>query len=215
MENAWKETRYTPIPKPEEYISHIGFIPNDPFFHNSCLAATQSGCEEFAFRTKNQLIDFVENIDFPMKKVGNKADIPFVEVSCYFYHEPNCLSYDREIIKSAESIGWNTKNYENSKLISGDRGVIDIEKAKSDRLFTAGKESILRNSYETNEEGEIIIEEYFNDEGKSIGFQPKKTRESWLRCFDPFPLSHKGNELLIGAAPETMNLFTGETNEYS
>ena len=62
LENAWKETRYTPIPKPEEYISHIGFIPNDPFFHNSCLAATQSGCEEFAFRTKNQLIDFVETL---------------------------------------------------------------------------------------------------------------------------------------------------------
>ena len=292
LENAWKETRYIPIPKPEEYISHIGFIPNDPFFHNSCLAATQSGCEEFAFRTKNQLIDFVENIDFPWKRrVNNKAGIPFIEVSCYFYHEPNCLSYDREILKSCDKVGWNENNYANSKLETGERGVIDIKKAKSgnvkalylvrhrlidgewikdkehfhrrnphfaqlntiwvpleevknlpeglftdddkvyfskfsetlqpmdeeelDRLFTAGKESILRNSYETNEEGEIIIEEYFNDEGKSIGFQPKKTRESWLRCFDPFPLSHKGNELLIGAAPETMNLFTGETNEYS
>ena len=290
LENAWKETRYIPIPQPEEYISHIGFIPNDPFFHNSALAAAEFDCEEFAFRTKNQLVDFVENIDFPFKKVGNRANTPFVEVSCYFYHDPNCVTNDKDLIKEAEKIGWNRNNHD-TYAEREENTVIDMEKAKSgnvtalylvrhrlidgewikdkehfnrrnphfaqlntiwvpleevknlpeglftdddkvyfskfsetlspmdeeelDRLFTAGKESILKNSYETNEDGEVIIEEFFNDEGKSIGFQPKKTRESWLLCFDPFPVSHKGNKLMIGAAPETRNLFTGDTNEYS
>ena len=67
LENAWKLDRYSPIPTPDEYISHIGFVPNEPFFYNSAVASIING-QQFAFRTKNQLVDYVlieyfKNID--------------------------------------------------------------------------------------------------------------------------------------------------------
>ena len=82
-------------------------------------------------------------------------------------------------------------------------------------MFNAGSESVLHEYYETNEDGEIIIDEFFNDEGKSIGFQPRKTRETWLRMFHPFPIQYKRGKLMIGAAPETENILTKQTNDYS
>ena len=73
MENAWKKDRYVPIPTPEEYIKHIGFVPNDPFFYNSAIAGDLNG-QDFAFRTKTQLLDYVETQDFFLKKVGTKSE---------------------------------------------------------------------------------------------------------------------------------------------
>ena len=55
IENAWKLDRYSPIPTPDEYISHIGFVPNDPFFYNSAVASIING-KQFAFRTKINLL---------------------------------------------------------------------------------------------------------------------------------------------------------------
>jgi len=58
----------------------------------------------------------------------------------------------------------------------------------------------------------VIIEEFFNKEGISIGFQPKKKRESWLRTFIPFPVVPDKKGLRIGGAPDTVNLMTGEVS---
>ena len=57
LENAWKKDRYVPIPTPEEYIKHFGFVPNDAFFYNSAIAGDLNG-QDFAFRTKTQLLDY-------------------------------------------------------------------------------------------------------------------------------------------------------------
>ena len=283
LENAWKATRYTPIPTPEEYINHFTFIPDEPFFYNSAIAAR--GEEDFAFRTKNQLVDFVENIDFPMKKVVTKAGKSFVEVSVYFHTDAeDCVKEEADFSEEeAKKIGF-TK-YEGDDF----GGVLSMKKAKKgnvtalylvrhriidgdwikdqsdytrknprfsslntlwvpldevknlptglftdderihyakmfetlqpldeeelERLFSASNGSSLKENYETNEEGEIIIEEFFNEKGQSIGFQPKKKRESWLRTFHAFPVTTKGKKLMIGIEPDTSNLLTGQVND--
>ena len=92
LENAWKKDRYVPIPKPEEYIKHIGFVPNDPFFYNSAIAGDLNG-QDFAFRTKTQLLDYVETQDFFLKKVGTKSGDTCIEISCYYIpEEENCFA---------------------------------------------------------------------------------------------------------------------------
>ena len=83
LENAWKLDRYSPIPTPDEYISHIGFVPNDPFFYNSAVASIING-QQFAFRTKNQLVDYVNTQDFWTKECLTKSGKSYVEVSCYY-----------------------------------------------------------------------------------------------------------------------------------
>ena len=288
LENAWKENRYTPAPIPDEYISHIGFIPDEPFWYNSCLAATQIGGSDFAFRTKNQLVDFVEKIEYPMKKINTKSGKRFVEVSVYFHTDSDCVENTNITTEEAKALGWGksanlvgakcggTMNIEKAKtgnvtslylvrhrIIDGEwvkdrkdhermnpnyaslntlwvpleevknlpeglftddervhfskfnEAIQPMDEEELDRMFNAGSESVLHEYYETNEDGEIIIDEFFNDEGKSIGFQPRKTRETWLRMFHPFPIQYKRGKLMIGAAPETDIILTKQTNDYS
>ena len=46
-----------PCPKPEEYVRHYGFIPNEPYYRNSAIAWDTPDCH-FAFRTKDQLVEY-------------------------------------------------------------------------------------------------------------------------------------------------------------
>ena len=59
-----KQLRFAnPCPHPEkDYLRHFGFVPNEPFFHNSAVAACDSRMK-VAMRTKEQLIDYVKNQD--------------------------------------------------------------------------------------------------------------------------------------------------------
>ena len=290
LENAWKLDRYSPIPTPDEYISHIGFVPNDPFFYNSAVASIING-QQFAFRTKNQLVDYVNTQDFWTKECLTKSGKSYVEVSCYYLidkkarknaYTPNG-SFTKEEVKkfrreqniatNVKAGGFSLKESQEGnptalymvrhKMIDGkivkdendwkaknpcytgfntiwvdldevenlpeglftddervhfskfNEAIQPMDEEELDRMFNAGSESVLHEYYETNEDGEIIIDEFFNDEGKSIGFQPRKTRETWLRMFHPFPIQYKRGKLMIGAAPETENILTKQTNDYS
>ena len=88
LENAWKKDRYVPIATPDEYINHLGFVPNEPFFYNSAVATIING-QQFAFRTRDQLVDFVETQEFYSKKVHTKTCDGFIEVSCYYLIDKN------------------------------------------------------------------------------------------------------------------------------
>ena len=296
LENAWKKDRYVPIPTPEEYIKHIGFVPNDPFFYNSAIAGDLNG-QDFAFRTKTQLLDYVETQDFFLKKVGTKSGDTCIEISCYYIpEEENCFANKEEV---EEEVGYDQKTIERWKreqnipeeteLGEGDTAFFDMNKAEKEirqslylvrhryidknickneadikrrnpcfhnintlwvpleeiknlpdkrgftddekvyfakfyesiqpldeeeleRTLSLSSPSLIERAYETNDEGEVIIEEFFNKEGISIGFQPKKKRESWLRTFIPFPVVPDKKGLRIGGAPDTVNLMTGEVS---
>lgn len=47
-------------PKPDEYIRHYGYIPNDPYFRNSAIACNTADMKA-AFRTKQQLLDYIKD----------------------------------------------------------------------------------------------------------------------------------------------------------
>lgn len=49
-----------PCPRPEtEYLKHFGYVPNEPFFHNSAVAWDTPDMK-LCLRTKQQLIDYVK-----------------------------------------------------------------------------------------------------------------------------------------------------------
>lgn len=67
-----KQLRFSnPCPHPEkDYLRHFGYVPNEPFFHNAAVAACDSRMK-VAMRTKEQLIDYVENHD--IKPIGTRS----------------------------------------------------------------------------------------------------------------------------------------------
>jgi len=55
-----REKFNNPCPKPEHgYLKHFGYVPNDPFFHNSAVAWDMPDAK-ICLRTKQQLIEYVK-----------------------------------------------------------------------------------------------------------------------------------------------------------
>ena len=284
LENAWKLDRYSPIPTPDEYISHIGFVPNDPFFYNSAVASIING-QQFAFRTKNQLVDYVNTQDFWTKECLTKSGKSYVEVSCYYLidkkarknaYTPNG-SFTKEEVKKfrreqniatdvkaggfslkesqegnptalymvrhkmidgkivKDENDWKAKNpcYTGFNTIwvdldevenlpeglftddervyfgQGDERLQPMDEEELDRLLSVASQENLVERYETNEDGEVIIDEFECFDGKTA-YQPRKKRETWLSCFLPLPVDLKKNAIHIGGAPQLQNILSGE-----
>ena len=77
-----KQLRFAnPCPHPEkDYLRHFGYVPNEPFFHNSALAVCNSKMK-VAMRTKEQLLDYVENHD--IKSLGTRSGKSVFHISLF------------------------------------------------------------------------------------------------------------------------------------
>jgi hypothetical protein len=77
-----KQSRFSnPCPHPEkDYLRHFGYVPNEPFFHNAAVAACDSKMK-VAMRTKEQLIDYVENHD--LKPMGTRSGKGIFHISLF------------------------------------------------------------------------------------------------------------------------------------
>ena len=102
--NLYRQERFSnPIPKPDDYIQHYGYVPDIPFFANSAVAANRPDMR-LALRTKEQLIDYVENN--PEHKILNtKTGGSVVRVS-FFY----CAGDDEIERDGIGGVAWRPKD---------------------------------------------------------------------------------------------------------
>jgi len=71
--NMWKKTKFSnPCPKPENgYYKHFGYIPDEPYFHNSAVAWNTPDMR-LSLRTKQQLLEYVKegNVEAMLTRSG-------------------------------------------------------------------------------------------------------------------------------------------------
>ena len=84
-----------------------------------------------------------------------------------------------------------------------------MDEEELDRLPSVASQENLVERYETNEDGEVIIDEFECFDGNTA-YQPRKKRETWLSCFLPLPVDLKKNAIHIGGAPQLQNILSGE-----
>lgn len=73
-----------PVPRPEEYVKHFGYVPNEPRFYNAAIAWSNSQMN-LALRTKEQIVSYVkEGIEEGyVKPIGTRSGKQVVYISCF------------------------------------------------------------------------------------------------------------------------------------
>ena len=98
-----------PCPRPEEYIKHFGFIPNEPYFHNAALAWEGSDMR-FAIRTKEQLVEYAEREE--TKWLGSTSGKKIAYVSIFHTGgKESDLRDSKNITTEVEDFDYSSQQY--------------------------------------------------------------------------------------------------------
>jgi hypothetical protein len=152
----------------------------------------------------------------PMNWMGQaigEAPVPHQERAKHlpFLHESNTIMVPLDKLEELPDVG--ITHDEIAKWAEVDEGVMPMNEEELDHLLAVANECALRENYEFNEDG-LIIQEY-EGKGSSEGetfYQPKKKKNTLVRCFIPHPFTLMRDGLCMAdyaASHQQYNTLTG------
>ena len=109
-ELARKRAKFdNPCPKPNDYVKHFGFIPNEPFFQNAAIAWDTSEMR-LVLRTKEQLVEYANSLE-SNEWVNTTSGDDCAYVSVFHTGDKQSIMINKNITMYDNEYDYSTQRY--------------------------------------------------------------------------------------------------------